>query len=73
MCFIFCEQFIFFLNNARGSELSKARIFVECHFVRFDSNQNSANCSITPNFEFHETFISSSHTEEIDALHFQIL
>jgi len=71
MCFISYE--FFSQSIARRSEVSNACIFVECRFVRFDSNQNSTNFNKTPHFEFNETFLSGSHTKVIDAMHFQIL
>lgn len=48
-------------------------LFVEFHFLRLDSNQNSTDINRTPNFEFHENVIRSFHTEERDVLHFSHL
>jgi len=72
MCFI-SSEFFSPQNIARRSEVSNAYIFVECHFVRFDSNQNSTDFNRTPYFEFHQTFLRGFHTEIIDAMHFRIL
>ena len=72
MCALFPPIF-FSQNIASRSDVSKACNFVDCHFVRFDSNQNATNFITTPHFEFHQNFLSTSRSEVIGAMHFQIL
>jgi len=74
ICALLPLSFFFLSQNiACRSEVSKACNFVECHFVRCDSNQNATNFNIISYFEIHQNFLSGSHTEVIDAMHFQIL
>jgi hypothetical protein len=72
MCLI-SSEFFFPQNIIRRSDVSNACIFVEYHLVPFNSNQYSTDFNKTSYFEFHENFLSPSHTEVINTKDFQIL